>query len=113
MIDKAVTDFPEPDSPTSASVSPRAMSNDTLSTTKFSRPPCENEIERSRMERSGAVVASMVLSKCLARIEGVAHRLADENQKRKHDRDGEKAGEAEPRRLNVRLALRQHFAKRR
>ena len=48
----------------------------------------------------------------LARIEGVAHRLADEDQQRQHDGDDEEAGEAEPRRLQVVLALRQQLAER-
>jgi hypothetical protein len=38
-IDKAVTDFPEPDSPTSATVSPGPMSNETRSTASVSCPP--------------------------------------------------------------------------
>ena len=49
----------------------------------------------------------------LARIEGVAHGFADEDQKRQHDRDREEAGKTEPRRLHVGLALRQQFAERR
>ena len=37
MIESAVTDLPEPDSPTSARVSPFLMSNDTLSAASTSR----------------------------------------------------------------------------
>src|SRR4051812_26451915 len=109
MIDSAVTDFPEPDSPTSAIVLPRSISNETLSTTSVSRPPCVKETERSRMDRRRAGASmnlTSFLSECLAGIESVAHRFADEDQQREHDRDGEKAGHAEPRRLNVGLALR-------
>src|SRR5262249_40809714 len=49
----------------------------------------------------------------LARIKGVAHRLADEDQERQHDGDGEEARDAEPGRLNVILALLEHLAERR
>ena len=48
----------------------------------------------------------------LSRIEGVAHRLADEDQQRQHERDHHEAGEAEPRRVEVALALLQQFAER-
>ena len=41
----------------------------------------------------------------LARVERVAHRLADEHQQREHDGEGEEPGEAQPRRLQVVLAL--------
>src|SRR5689334_24984643 len=71
--------------------------------------------ERSRTSSSGWLTASIIAPspKRLARIEGVAHGLADEDQERQHDGDGEEAGEAEPRRLNVGLALAQQFAERR
>src|SRR5690606_39914153 len=49
----------------------------------------------------------------LARIEGVAHGLADENEEAQHRRDGEEAGEPEPRRLQIGFALRQKLAQRR
>src|SRR5262245_9378889 len=61
MTESAVTDLPEPDSPTSASVSPLATSNDTRSTQSVSRPPWRNATERLRTERRGAAVASMVV----------------------------------------------------
>ena len=51
MIDSADTDFPEPDSPTSATVSPLATSNETLSTASISRGPWRKVTERSRTER--------------------------------------------------------------
>jgi hypothetical protein len=41
----------------------------------------------------------------LARVEGVAHALEDEDQQRQHDREGEEGGEAQPRRLQVVLGL--------
>src|SRR6202045_5519361 len=65
------------------------------------------------MSSRGWLMAAMRgLPERLARIERVAHGFADEDQQRQHDRDREKAGEAEPRRLDVGLALRQQFAQR-
>src|SRR5262249_7044775 len=49
----------------------------------------------------------------LAWIERVAHRLADEDQERQRDGDGEEARDAEPRRLEIALALQQQLAERR
>src|SRR5665213_2817468 len=51
MIDSAVTDLPEPDSPTSATVSPLPMSKETWSTARISREPRPKAIDRSRTER--------------------------------------------------------------
>ena len=51
-------------------------------------------------------------SERLARIEGIAHRLADEDQQRQHDCDGEEPGEPQPGRLQIGLALLQHLAER-
>src|SRR5712672_1293904 len=113
MIDSAVADFPDPDSPTSASVSPFLMLNEMRSTASAVRPPALNAIDSSLTVSSGSVVMSMRSPEGLARIEGVAHRLADEDQQRQHDRNREEAGETEPRRLDVGLALRQQLAERR
>src|SRR5947209_8122639 len=55
MTESAVTDFPEPDSPTSASVSPLRMSKETRSTASASRSPWPKATERSRTERRGDV----------------------------------------------------------
>ena len=49
----------------------------------------------------------------LARVERIAHRLADEHQHRQHDREGEESGEGEPGRLQIVLALIQQLAERR
>src|SRR5215470_12945787 len=59
MIESAVTDLPEPDSPTSATVSPRLMSNDTRSTHRLSRLPWRKQTDSSRTERRGCTVVSM------------------------------------------------------
>src|SRR5262252_9081519 len=103
MTESAVTDFPEPDSPTSASVSPLRMSKETRSTASASRSPRPKATERSWTERRGDVTMACsgyidcslcnvrLLSERLAGVEGIAHRLADEDQQRQHDGHGEKA----------------------
>src|SRR5215470_14150114 len=48
----------------------------------------------------------------LAWIEGVADRLADENQEGQHSGHGKEPGHAEPGRLDVILALLEHIAER-
>src|SRR3984893_12703526 len=48
----------------------------------------------------------------LARIESVAHRLADEDEQAEYEGEGDEGGDAEPRRLQVRLALREELAER-
>src|SRR6187431_2290821 len=106
MTDSAVADLPEPDSPTSARVSPFLMLNEMRSTASVARVPALKAIDRSLTASSGSMVMSMRSPERLSRIEGVAHRLADEDQQRQHDRDREEAGEPEPRRLDVGLALR-------
>src|SRR5689334_360536 len=113
MIDSAVADFPDPDSPTSATVSPFLMSNEMRSTASVVRPPALNAIDKSLTVSNGSVVMSMRSPERFARIEGVADRLADENQQRQHDRDREEPGKAKPRSLDVGLALRQQLAERR
>ena len=62
MIDSAVADLPDPDSPTSASVSPFLMLNEMRSTASTSRSPWRNAIERSLTESSGSAVMSMRLT---------------------------------------------------
>ena len=52
-IESAVTDLPEPDSPTSASVRPRCSLNETRSTASAAVPPCTKATERSRTSRRG------------------------------------------------------------
>src|SRR5712671_6242957 len=134
-IDSAVTDLPEPLSPTSANVSPRSSANEaclTASTAGAARQPPKVTL-RSRISsrliatlgppasgrhaggtpavphagRGGPPIRS---SDNLARVERVAHRFADENQQAQHDREHHEGGDAEPRRLQIRLALGQQFA---
>ena len=53
MIDSAVTLLPEPDSPTIATVSFGAMSNETLWTTSFHFPSTRKAVVRSATDRIG------------------------------------------------------------
>ena len=55
LIDSAVTLFPEPDSPTIASVSPGLTSNDTPSTARTVPRSPRNSVTRPRTLRSGSV----------------------------------------------------------
>src|SRR5262244_184460 len=91
--DSALTDLPEPDSPTRATHSPRLISNEMRSTATEILPCWRKATERSRMESSGWLMASIIPSReRLARIEGVTDGFADEDQERQHDGDGEEAG---------------------
>src|SRR5262245_31634705 len=105
MIDSAVADLPEPDSPTSASVSPFLILNEMRSTASTCRSPPPNAIDRSFTASSGSAVTSMPSPERLARVEGVADGFTNEDQKRQHDRDRKEARETEPRRLYVGLTL--------
>src|SRR5262245_29800105 len=107
MIDSAVTDLPDPLSPTRAADSPRSMSNETWRTASTSPASTLNETERSQTESSG-----LIGSLDLAGVERVAHRFADEHEEREHDGEHHETGEAEPRRLEVGLALGQDLAER-
>src|SRR5215471_18547998 len=48
----------------------------------------------------------------LARVEGVAHAFADEDQERQHGRDGEERGQPEPPRGDLALAFVEQLAER-
>src|SRR5688572_2751302 len=111
ITESAVTDLPEPDSPTSAVVSPILTSNEMRSTATVSRPVWWNTTERSRTVRRLSIGA-VTSQECLARVEGVAHRLADEDQQREHDGHRQERGDAKPRRVDVVLALLEQFAER-
>ncbi|MET3889451.1 hypothetical protein ABIE41_000527 [Bosea sp. OAE506] len=56
MIDSAVTLLPEPDSPTTATVSFGAMSKETLRTTCFQAPSTRKEVLRLLTDRMGVVM---------------------------------------------------------
>ncbi len=57
ITDKAVTDLPEPDSPTSATVSPLAMSNVAPSTAIVVTPAWRKAMPRFLTERRGVAIA--------------------------------------------------------
>src|SRR5688572_5251617 len=86
------------------------MSNETRSTASDVAPPWWKATDRSRTERSGSVIGS---PEGLARVEGIANRLADEDQQRQHDRHREEGRKPQPWRLEIVLALRDHFTERR
>src|SRR5690606_7144416 len=52
-------------------------------------------------------------SERLPRVESITHGFADEDQQRQHDGEAEEAGNAEPRGIQMALALPQQLAKRR
>src|SRR5256885_10290365 len=84
MTDSAVTDWHDPDSPTSATVSPFFRSKEMRSTARIWRSPWPNATESSRTE--GGVGSPRPWSpERLSRIERVAHRFADEDQEREHE----------------------------
>ena len=56
MIDSAVTDLPEPDSPTMATVSPVSMAKSRLRTTGTSAPSTRKEVVRPSTLRTGSVI---------------------------------------------------------
>ena len=100
--------LPEPDSPTSASVSPRWICNDKSVTTGRDSPCFENAIDRFSMLRRGRVMSYRLVG-----IEGIAHGFANKNQQGKQHSHGEECGDAQPGGLEVVFALQQQFAKRR
>ncbi len=109
ITDSAVTDLPEPDSPTSATVSPLLHAErDAIDRDRHAAGLVKRNREIADVEQFFGRVHR--LPERLARIEGVADRLADEDQKRQHDRHRHKRGNAEPRRLDVGLALLEHLA---
>src|SRR5947207_15837574 len=108
-IDSAVTDFPEPLSPTSASVSPRSRVNEACFTASTAGAPRQPPKVTLRSRTSSRLIAKSS-SDDLARVERVAHRFADADQQAQHDCEHREGSDAEPRRLQIRLALCQQLA---
>src|SRR3990167_1774834 len=100
----AVTDFPEPLSPTKARVSPRLMSKLTPSSTRCFRLPVTNSTARSRTSMR---VLDSVMS--FPRIEGIACRFADKHQQAEHEGEHGKGADTEPGRLQIGFALGHQF----
>ena len=74
-MESAETLLPEPDSPTSASVSPRWICSDRSLTTVRVSPCFEKAIDRLSILRRGCVMLHRLVG-----IEGVAHGFANKNQ---------------------------------
>ena len=88
-MDSAVTDLPQPDSPTMPSVSPRASSNDTPSTARTTPSSVSNWVCRSRTSRIAFTAA--VTSSRQPRVEPVAQPVAQKVH-RQHGDGEERAG---------------------
>src|SRR3546814_3173432 len=101
-IAMAVTDLPEPDSPTTENTSPRWMSKDTPSTACTMPSPVSKWACRSRTDRSGSswLVCLIVLLLPVG-IEGVAQAVADEDERQHGLADGRAGAER-----SVELAFR-------
>jgi hypothetical protein len=84
--DSAVTDLPEPLRP------PAPPSRPWRCRRRRRARPERRRLLRKATERS-RTESSRRSSERLSRIEGVAHRLADEDEQRQHQRDDEEAGE--------------------
>src|SRR5258708_23760503 len=116
MSDSAVTDLPQPDSPTRPSVSPAASSNDTPSTAWTTPSRVKNCVLRSLTSSSSGKWSPLpFVHGCLrdaehtqARldlhpgVERVAETVAQEREREHDDRDAEGRQEHRPR------ALREH-----
>src|SRR5215470_323101 len=113
MIDSAETVLPEPDSPTSATISPLATLKEAWLTASTEIGPAANRTERSRTSTRGARAFMRASLVGLARVERVAHALTDKDQQAQQPGDGDEGGEPQPGRLQVGLALGQELAQRR
>src|SRR5262245_9309241 len=111
MIDSAETVLPDPDSPTSATVSPLPIRKETPSTAFTVLPPERKCTDRLWTSTRGAW-SSMRSPEGFARVQRVAHALAYEDEQAEQAGDRDEGGNAEPWRLQVGLALRQQFAER-
>src|SRR5476651_1865385 len=96
MMASPVTDFPAPDSPTTPSTSPLAMSNEMPSMARRTLWRVTNSTPRLRTERTGGVMRSEILGEEIAlaqlRIERIAQPVAE--QVDREDQSGQRnAGE--------------------
>src|SRR5690606_7172540 len=102
----AVTDLPEPLSPTRARVWPGRMSKLTPRTACISSCSLRKATLRLSIRINGSVMS-------FPRVEGIAQGFADEYQQRQHHRQHDEGGDAQPGRLQVGLALGNQRAQRR
>src|SRR5262245_19064667 len=76
--DSEVTLLPQPDSPTTAKVSPGATENDTPSTARTTPSRVKKWVFRFSISSSGAAAAMALHVAGKARIERIAHPVAEE-----------------------------------
>ena len=112
MIESAVIDFPQPDSPSSAKVSPWVIANVTSSTAAARRParPREHGAQAVHLEQGCAHVpaptASSSALEARRRIEGVADRIRKNvGRQHQHEHEDERRGQRPP---DDRLARQLH-----
>src|SRR5262245_24701865 len=98
MMASAVTDLPDPLSPTTATVSPLSIAKEMPRTAFTSLAPRPKDTCRSRISRSCSLMPRS-LRKGLARIERIPHRFADEDEEHKHEAGDDEPADAEPWRL--------------
>src|SRR6266516_633770 len=108
MMLSAVTDLPQPDSPTMPSVSPALSSNETPSTALTMPSLVEKTVCRSRTSSSGCVTAGLGLQ---SRVESIPDGVAEDvrGQDGEKDREPWKSNQ-EPGAEEVALGVRQHVA---
>src|SRR3989338_2433751 len=104
----AVTDLPEPLSPTRARVSPLRMSKLTPCTARCTWLPTTNSTARSRTSIRLSGSATGFIS--FPRVEGIAGGLANEHQQGQHQAQHHEGADAQPGRLQVGLALSHQLA---
>src|SRR5688572_31790608 len=110
-VERAVTVFPEADSPTSASFSPASSVNEARSTTL--REP--KWMLRSRTSSRLICAApsfqpTLVAGEHLARIERVAQGIADKDEEHQHDDEHAEGRARDPPRIQVLLRLVEQLA---
>ena len=80
MIDRLVTDLPDPDSPTMPRVSPRSRSNDTPSTALTTRSSSSKYVRRFLTERSIERTVSPFSTFSHLGVESIAQAIPEEVQ---------------------------------
>src|SRR3954468_20802941 len=113
MIDRFVTDFPEPDSPTIPSVSPRATSKLTPSTARTVLSSSEKYVRSSFTDRRGAAAIRTSALPHLG-IERIAQAIAEKIQREQRNRHRDSRTDQLPReQRDVLNAVRRQAAPRR
>src|SRR4051812_10545476 len=97
-VESAVTVLPEADSPTSASFSPASRLNDTSWTT------------RRRPKSTLRLLTSSRLIEHFPRVEGIAQRVANEDQEEQREDEHAEGREGDPPRVEIVLAFAEQLA---